>query len=80
MAVELGGCRIRVNTTASGAIATDFMGGAVRDNEGVNAFVAQGVALGRLGQPDDVERAVAAILSGDLAWAGGTSFDVSGGQ
>ena len=80
MAVELGQRRIRVNTIAPGAIATDFMGGAVRDNEGVNAYVAQGIALGRVGQPDDIGRAVAAILSSDLAWASGTSFDVSGGQ
>lgn len=80
MAVELGERRIRVNTIAPGAIATDFMGGAVRDNDGVNAYVAQGIALGRVGQPDDIGRAVAAILSNDLAWASGTSFDVSGGQ
>jgi len=80
MAVELGERRIRVNTIAPGAIATDFMGGAVRDNEGVNAYVAQGIALGRVGQPDDIGRAVAAIISADLAWANGTSFDVSGGQ
>ena len=80
MAVELGERRIRVNTIAPGAIATDFMGGAVRDIEGVNAFVAQSIALGRVGQPDDIGPAVAAILSNDLAWANGTSFDVSGGQ
>ena len=46
MAVEVGERRIRVNTISPGAIATDFMGGAVRDNEGVNAYVAQGIALG----------------------------------
>jgi NAD(P)-dependent dehydrogenase (short-subunit alcohol dehydrogenase family) len=80
MAVELGERRIRVNTIAPGAIATDFLGGAVRDSKEVNAYVAQGIALGRVGQPDDIGRAVAAILSGDLAWASGTSFDVSGGQ
>lgn len=80
MAVELGERRIRVNTIAPGAIATDFMGGAVRDNESINAYVAQGIALGRVGQPDDIGRAVAAILSSDLGWANGTSFDVSGGQ
>lgn len=80
MAVELGERRIRVNSIAPGAIATDFMGGTVRDNEGVNAYVAQGIALGRVGQPDDIGRAVAAILSTDLGWANGTSFDVSGGQ
>jgi NAD(P)-dependent dehydrogenase (short-subunit alcohol dehydrogenase family) len=80
MAVELGTRRIRVNAIAPGAIETDFGGGAVRDNQDVNAWVAQGIALGRVGQPDDVGRAVAAILSDDLAWANGTTFDISGGQ
>ena len=80
MAVELGPRRIRVNAIAPGAIATDFGGGVVRDNEGVNASVAQGIALGRVGQPDDIGRAVAAILSDDMGWANGTTFDISGGQ
>jgi len=80
LAVELGARRIRVNAIAPGAIETDFGGGAVRDNQDVNAYVAQGIALGRVGQPDDVGRAVAAILSDDLAWANGTTFDISGGQ
>lgn len=80
MAVELGARRIRVNAIAPGAIATDFGGGAVRDNKDVNAWVAQGIALGRVGLPDDVGGAVAAILSDDMAWANGTTFDISGGQ
>lgn len=80
MAVELGARRIRVNAIAPGAIATDFGGGAVRDNDDVNAFVAGGIALGRVGEPDDIGKAVAAILSDDMAWANGTTFDISGGQ
>ncbi|WP_199635021.1 SDR family oxidoreductase (plasmid) [Serratia sp. PAMC26656] len=80
MALELGARQIRVNAIAPGAIATDFGGGAVRDNEGVNSWVAQGIALGRVGLPDDVGGAVAAILSDDMAWANGTTFDISGGQ
>ena len=80
MAVELGARRIRVNAIAPGAIETDFGGGALRDNGDVNAWVAQGIALGRVGQPDDIGSAVAAILSKDLAWANGTTFDISGGQ
>lgn len=80
MAVELGARGIRVNAIAPGAIATDFGGGAVRDNDDVNAYVAQGIALGRVGLPDDVGGAVAAILSDDMAWANGTTFDISGGQ
>lgn len=80
MAVELGARQIRVNAIAPGAIATDFGGGTVRDSQDVNAWVAQGIALGRVGLPDDVGGAVAAILSDDMAWANGTTFDISGGQ
>lgn len=80
MAVELGVRQIRVNTIAPGAIATDFGGGAVRDNEALNASVAKAIALGRVGEPEDIGAAVAAILSDDFGWANGTSFDISGGQ
>jgi NAD(P)-dependent dehydrogenase (short-subunit alcohol dehydrogenase family) len=80
MAVELGERKIRVNAIAPGAIATDFGGGSVRDNEAVNAYVAQGIALGRVGLPDDIGGAVAAILSDEMGWANGTTFDISGGQ
>lgn len=80
MAIELGARQIRVNAIAPGAIATDFGGGGVRDNDQINAFVAGTIALGRVGQPDDIGGAVAAILSDDLGWANGTTFDVSGGM
>ena len=80
MAMELGARRIRVNAIAPGATATDFSGGAVRDNEEIGRMVAQSIALGRVGQPDDIGSAVAAILSDDFGWATGTSFEISGGQ
>lgn len=80
MAVELGSRQIRVNAIAPGVIATDFGSGAVHDNEDVNSYIAQGIALGRIGLPDDIGSAVAAILSNDMAWANGTTFDISGGQ
>lgn len=80
MAVELAERQIRVNTLAPGAIATDFGGGVVRDDENVNTYVAQSIALGRVGLPDDIGSAVAAILSDNMGWANGTTFDISGGQ
>lgn len=80
MAVELSARGIRVNAIAPGAIATDFGGGVVRDDDAVNDFVAGTIALGRVGQPEDIGRAVSAILSEEMAWANGTTFDISGGQ
>ena len=46
----------------------------------MDGYGAQGIASGRVGLPDDIGRAVAAILSNDMAWANGTTFDISGGQ
>lgn len=80
MAVELGARQVRVNTISPGAIATDFGGGVVRDDENINNYVAQTIALGRVGEADDIGGAVAAILSDEMGWANGATFDVSGGQ
>ena len=80
MAVELGSRQIRVNAIAPGAIATDFGGGAVRDNKDVNAYVAQGIALGRVGLPDDIGAAVAVLLGDGGSWINGQRVEVSGGM
>lgn len=80
LAKELGPRRIAVNVIAPGAIETDFGGGAVRDNAQLNAFIASQTALGRVGQPDDIGAAVAALLQPGTAWMTGQRIEVSGGQ
>ena len=79
-AKELGARGIAVNIIAPGAVATDFGGGVVRDNEQVSNAIAAQTALGRVGQPDDIGRAMAAILSDDLGWANAQRIEVSGGM
>ena len=79
-AAELSGRRIRANVVRPGAIATDFGGGAVRDNPRYNEAVSSMIALGRPGEADDIGAGVAAILSADLGWANGTAIELSGGQ
>ncbi len=37
-------------------------------------------ALRRVGTPDDVGRAVAALVGEDMGWVNGTTVEVSGGQ
>jgi len=80
LAKELGGRGIRVNVMAPGAIESDFAGGAVRDNPDLNRLVSGMIPLGRVGLPDDVGGAAAAILSDGFAWANGARIEVSGGQ
>lgn len=79
MAKELGTRKITVNVVAPGAIETDFGGGAVRDNKQLNDLIASGTALGRVGLPDDVGGAVAALLSDDCGWINGQRVEVAGG-
>ena len=80
MAKELGARRIAVNVVAPGAIATDFGGGLVRDNERVNAMIASNTALGRVGVPDDIGGVIASLLSPANAWINAQRIEASGGQ
>ncbi|MCM0082076.1 SDR family oxidoreductase [Geomonas sp. Red32] len=79
LALELAPRKIAVNVLAPGAIATDFGGGTVRDNPEVNATIASQTSLGRVGLPDDIGGAVAAILSDDCRWLNGQRIEFSGG-
>ena len=80
LAKELGPRGITANVLAPGAIETDFAGGVVRDDAAVNGRVAGMIALGRVGLPDDVGAAVAALLSDGGGWINGQRIEVSGGQ
>lgn len=80
LARELGPRGITANVIAPGAIETDFGGGMVRDDEQLNRAVASTIPLGRVGLPDDVGSAVAAILSDGGRWMNGQRIEVSGGQ
>lgn len=79
-AKELGARKIRVNIVAPGAIETDFGGGAVRDNEQLNQFIASVTALGRVGLPDDIGGVVAFLCTDDSKWVNGQRIEVSGGM
>jgi len=78
-AKELGSRGIRVNTIAPGATATDFGGGMMHDDQ-VRAYLAAQVALGRVGEPDDIAAALTALLSDANRWVTAQRIEISGGQ
>ena len=71
---------VPVNVVAPGAIETDFGGGAVRDNAGLNQFIAAQTALGRVGQADDIGDAISTLLLPQNRWINAQRIEVSGGM
>ena len=79
LAKELGARGITANTLAPGAIATDFGGGATRDNPHVRELIAGQTSLGRIGVADDIGALAATMLSDDFRWVNGQRIEASGG-
>ena len=77
LAHELGGMNIRVNAIAPGPTDTE----ATRTQAGdVAKEMVQGLALKRLGQPEDMVGAAVFLLSDESAWVTGQILAVDGGQ
>ncbi|MBC7150539.1 MAG: SDR family oxidoreductase [Rhizobium sp.] len=76
MAKEFGERRIRANAVSPGAIRTELGGGL---DDAFEALLASQTALGRIGEPDDVARVIAGLLSDDTGWINAQSIEVSGG-
>jgi NAD(P)-dependent dehydrogenase (short-subunit alcohol dehydrogenase family) len=76
MAKEFGERRIRANAVSPGAIRTELGGGL---NDEFEALLAAQTALGRIGEPEDVARVIATLLSDDSGWINGQSIEVAGG-
>lgn len=79
LAKELGPRGIRVNVVAPGPVATDFGGGTMRDDDRARTFMAGQAAFGRVGEPDDIGRLIAVLLSDRAAWVTGQRIEASGG-
>lgn len=79
LAKAVGPRGITANVIAPGPIATDFGGGYLRDDEQLRAVLAGNAALGRVGEPDDIGAAVAALATGGLGWVTGQRIEASGG-
>lgn len=76
MAKEFGERRIRVNSVSPGAIRTELGGGL---NDEFKALLASQTALGRVGEPEEVARVIASLLTEDGAWINAQNIEVAGG-
>ncbi|MYR36885.1 SDR family oxidoreductase [Streptomyces sp. SID4944] len=79
LAAELGPRDIRVNSIAPGPTATDFNGGAMRDDAEMRQGLAGRTALGRVGEPEEIGDAIATLASEGLRWMTAQRIEVSGG-
>ncbi|MEV4020476.1 SDR family oxidoreductase [Nonomuraea angiospora] len=78
-AVELGPRGIRINAVAPGPSATDFNSGAMRDDPELRGTLAAQTALGRVGKPEEIGDAIAALASEEARWITAERIEVSGG-
>lgn len=80
--VDLKDRKIRVNAISPGPIETPGLGGLAPDEQqrqGLFAHLASTVPLGRLGQPEDIGKAVAFLASDDASFIAGIELFVDGG-
>ena len=79
LAKELGAKGITVNVVAPGPIETDFNNAAIRNNPERKAAMANMIALGRVGQAEDIGGVIAFLCSADAGWITGQRIEASGG-
>jgi 3-oxoacyl-[acyl-carrier protein] reductase len=77
LAQELGGRKIRVNSINPGPVATEGTS-SFSEGEMFEEF-AKRTPLGRIGQPDDIARAVVFLAGDDSGWITGEVIHASGG-
>lgn len=79
LAKELSARDIRVNSVSPGTTRTRLGGDAFAKYPELIAPLAARTALGRIGEPDDIGKVIAFLLSDDAAWITGQDLEASGG-
>jgi NAD(P)-dependent dehydrogenase (short-subunit alcohol dehydrogenase family) len=80
LAKEVGPRGITANVVAPGPTATEFGGGALRDNDAVREHLSGQIALGRMGEPADIGGVITALLGENTGWITGQRIEASGGM
>lgn len=81
-ALDLKDRQIRVNAISPGPVRTPGLGGLVPDDarQGLYDFLAAQVPLGRLGEPEEIGKAVAFLASDAASFVNGIELFVDGGM
>ena len=79
LAKELGPRKIRINSVNPGMVETEGTHAAGITGGDFRKQIEAQTPLGRIGQPEDIGRAVVFLASADSAWISGESLVISGG-
>jgi|SRR5579862_9846642 len=82
MALDFASDGIRVNAVCPGAIQTGMLGATVPDGTSVELAIesiSQSIPLGRIGQPEDIAKAIHFLASPDASYITGATLVVDGG-
>lgn len=79
LAKELGPRKISANVVAPGVVETDFTR-EVLSHPGAREFMAKNIALGRVGEPDDIGGVVDFLCSDAGRWVNAQRVEASGGM
>ncbi len=79
LAKELSGRGIRVNSIAPGPTRTRIGDDAFEKYPEISEAIAAKTALGRVGEPRDIGKVIAFLVSDDSAWITGQDIQVAGG-
>jgi NAD(P)-dependent dehydrogenase (short-subunit alcohol dehydrogenase family) len=82
LALDYGSHGIRVNCVAPGFVRTRLVQESIdrhRDRDAAEARMTAGVALARIGEPDEIARTVRFLASGEASYVTGASLLVDGG-
>lgn len=71
---------IRVNVVSPGPIATPGVDGLTDNPDALRASLTQGVPMGRMGDPDEIAKAVVFLASDDSSYVAGVELFVDGGM
>ncbi len=80
LAKELGNRQIAANVVAPGIIHTDFTQKAFDSHPGLEEYMNQVTALGRVGEPDDIGGVVAFLCTPEAQWINAQRIEASGGM